>query len=124
MVKDSENFNGFSSKRSAEAFEYASKLFREDPVAFEEYRLKTIEECISKLPEKRQQRARGLQFRIDNEMRKIKNPLARAAKMNSLMIESLMKLNGLFDIATGKAELEEPKQKANVLPFSRKTTEE
>lgn len=123
MVNDSENFNGFSSKESAEAFDKLSRLFQDDPEAFEEYRLKVIEECISKLPEERQQRARGLQFRINNEMRKIKNPLARAARMNSMMIESLMELDGVFKVATGQAELPEPGDKADVLPFARKTTE-
>ncbi len=124
MVNDSENFNGFSSKRSADAFEHASKLFQENPEAFEEYRLKTIEECISRLPAEKQQRARGLQFRIDNEMRKIKNPLVRATKMNSMMIESLIKLDGVFKVATGKRKLEGPTEKADVLPFARKTPEE
>ncbi len=124
MENDSENFNGFSSKESKQAFDRLSNLFLDDPKAFEEYRLKVIEECISKMRPESQQRARGLQFRIDNEMRKIKNPLVRAAKMNSMMIESLMELDGLFKVATGQAELPKPKDKADVLPFARKTTDE
>lgn len=124
MGKDSEKFNGFSSKEKAAAFDKLSKLFQDDPEEFEKYRQMVIEEFIRKLPEERQQRARGLQFRIDNEMRKIKNPLARAAKMNSMMIESLMELDGLFKVALGGAELPEPTEKADVLPFARKTTEE
>lgn len=124
MANDSESYGGFSNKESAEAFEKLSKLFQDDPEEFEKYRLMVIEECISKMRPESQQRARGLQFRIDNEMRKIKNPLARAAKMNSMMIESLMKLDGLFKVASGQAELPEPQEKADVLPFARKTTDE
>lgn len=124
MANDSENYSGFSSKKSAQAFEKLSKLFQDDPEEFERYRQMVIEECISKMRPESQQRARGLQFRIDNEMRKIKNPLARAAKMNSMMIESLMELDGLFKVASGQAELPEPGEKADVLPFARKTTDE
>jgi len=124
MGKDSENFNGFSSKESAAAFDKLSKLFQDDPEAFEEYRKGVIEEFINKLPEDRQQRARGLQFRIDNEMRKIHDPLARAARMNSMMIESLMELEGLFKVVLGDKELPEPTEKADVLPFERKAPED
>jgi len=124
MAIDSENYNGFSSKASAECFDRLSQLFLDDPVAFEEYRLNVIEECISKLPEERQQRARGLQFRIDNELRNIKNPLVRAARLNSMMIESLMKLDGLFKVASGQDTLPKPNEKADVLPFALKTTDE
>jgi len=124
MGKDSETFNGFSSKESSEAFDKLAKLFQDDPEEFEKYRQMVIEEFINKLPEERQQRARGLQFRIDNEMRKIKNPLARAAKMNSMMVESLMELEGLFKVVLGGAELPEPAERADVLPFARKNTED
>lgn len=123
MANDSENYNGFSSKESAQAFEKLAKLFQEDPEEFEKYRLMVIEECISKMRPESQERARRLQFRIDGEMRKIKNPLARAAKMNSMMIESLMELDGLFKVATGQAELPKAGKKADVLPFARKTTD-
>ncbi len=124
MANDSENFGGFSNKDGAEAFEKLSKLFQDDPEEFERYRQMVIEECISKMRPESQQRARGLQFRIDNEMRKIKNPLARAAKMNTMMIESLMELEGLFKVATGQAEIPEEPERADVLPFARKTTED
>jgi hypothetical protein len=124
MANDSENYGGFSNKEGANAFEKLSKLFQDDPEEFEKYRQMVIEEFINNLPEERQQRARGLQFRIDNEMRKIKNPLARAAKMNSMMVDSLMELQGVFKVALGGTELPEPTEKADVLPFARKTTED
>jgi len=124
MANDSENFGGFSNKDGAEAFEKLSKLFQDDPEEFERYRQMVIEECISKMRPESQQRARGLQFRIDNEMRKIKNPLARAARMNTMMIESLMELEGIFKVATGQAEIPEEPESADVLPFARKTTED
>jgi len=124
MANDTENYGGFSNKEGAEAFEKLSKLFQDDPEEFEKYRQMVIEEFINNLPEDRQQRARGLQFRIDNEMRKIKNPLARAAKMNSMMVDSLMELQGVFKVALGQAEIPEEPERADVLPFARKTTED
>jgi hypothetical protein len=44
--------------------------------------------------------------------------------MNSMMVDSLMELQGVFKVALGGTELPEPTEKADVLPFARKTTED
>jgi len=48
------------------------------------YKEKLIEDFISSLPEERQQRLRQLQWKIDGELRKYKDPIARMNKMIEL----------------------------------------
>lgn len=60
---------------------------------FERQKKQMIEDYISSLPEERQLKVRQEQWKIDNVMRKCKNPLVRAQKMYNLMMESFNELN-------------------------------
>lgn len=56
-------------------------LYEEDPEQFEEQRQFLIQRTIEDFPEEYRQRAYGLQFRLDAQLRKYKNPVARMNKM-------------------------------------------
>jgi len=83
-------------------FDKLRKMYEEDPEAWEEYRKAAIEDSISLLPEEHQLRARQFQFQIDAKMRKIVDPKVRAAKANTMMIDSLLELNEKLNELIGK----------------------
>lgn len=53
------------------------------------YKSKLIEDYISSLPEERQQRLRQLQWKIDGELRKYKDPIAKMNRMTELFWEGV-----------------------------------
>ncbi len=79
-------------------FEEWKKLFETDPKAFEEKRRKAIERCIASAgsPEK-QKRLGQLQWQIDGEIRKCKNPLEACVKLNSILIDQVYREGGFLD---------------------------
>lgn len=56
-------------------------LYEKDPVRFESLRREIIATTINSFPEKFQQRAYGIQFTLDCELDRIKNPVARMNRM-------------------------------------------
>lgn len=75
------------------SFDELKELIETDEEQAEEYRVALIQDFISTLPEERQQRMRAFQWRLDQEMRKIKNPLVRAQFVFGCMMDSLMKMD-------------------------------
>lgn len=89
-----------------------ARLWRENPDKAEEYHRAIIEDFILGLPEDKQERARGIQWRIDQELRKYTDPIARMNRMCELMFESFFELD---DALQGKMLKNKPK--AKVLDF-------
>ncbi len=73
-------------------FEVLSKMAKEDPKGLEELRLKVINSIIDSAPEHHQRKLRGLQFKIDMEREKAKNPMAACIKISQMMHESFTQL--------------------------------
>lgn len=79
-------------------FDQWKKLYETDPKEFERKKREAIEECITSAgsPEQ-QQKLRQLQWNIDAEVRKCKNPLEACIKLYSMLIEQVYKEGGFLD---------------------------
>ena len=64
-----------------------SSVYKEDPQEFEERRKQIIEQTINSFPEEYRQRAKGLQFTIDCQLRRYKDPIMRMNKMVEIFWE-------------------------------------
>lgn len=104
-------------------FERWARVAKENPSQFEAMRRQAIEEVISRAPQGQQQRLRCLQWRIDQERRLAKNPLAACIRISRMMWESVAAPGGLLDSLKG---LEKPAEQqarfsplatADVVPF-------
>nr|WP_256435606.1 DUF3135 domain-containing protein [Aliikangiella sp. G2MR2-5] len=63
-------------------------LNEEDPEAFEQRRLKWINQTIEAAPEDYQQRLRGLMFQVDMKRKQAKNPLQACILISQMMWQS------------------------------------
>jgi hypothetical protein len=101
-----------------------SYLAKTDMQAFEDKRRHTIDQAILRLSSERQQRLRGLQWRIDQVRERASNPMAACLEISSMMWDSLLGENGLLEAINSLGEAEnirtyqqqEP-QTATILPF-------
>jgi len=104
-------------------FDEWRQLAETDPEAFEARRQQAIESLITAVPSKRQQRLRGLQWRVDMERRKASDPLLGCRKVFGMMWHSVYGDNGLLQAlndlpASRLRKLSPPaRQKARVLAF-------
>jgi len=73
-------------------FDELKKLAEQDPERLETLRQQWVEETISDAPEQFQRRLRGLQFQIDMEREKAKNPVSACIRVSKMMHDSLAKL--------------------------------
>ena len=79
-------------------FDEAVVLARQDPEAYEQYRLDAIEALISSASRKNQQHLRRLQWRIEQERKRAPNPTAACVKIYQMMWDSFSGDNGFVDI--------------------------
>lgn len=77
-----------------EEFEYWANLSKTDPARFEAERLAEIEKVISQAPAKRQNGLRQLQWRIDVERRRAKNPTDAMVRLQRMMWRQFYSENG------------------------------
>jgi hypothetical protein len=70
-------------------FAHWMQLAGTNPERFERARQAAIEELIEAAPPGRRERLRGLQWRIDQERRRARTPLAACLRLSSLMRDSL-----------------------------------
>jgi hypothetical protein len=78
-------------------FEHWAQLAITDPEAFEDRRSHLIEAFISSAPIERQQRLRGLQWRIDQIRRTAHTPLAACIRISRMMWDSVLGAGGLHE---------------------------
>ena len=67
-----------------EIIEDLERLFKKNPERFEDLRKEIINQAINSYPEEYRQRARGIQFGLDFELNKHKNPAMRMNRMVEL----------------------------------------
>ena len=79
-------------------FDEAAALARQDPEAYEQYRLDAVEALITRASMKNQQHLRRLQWRIDQERKRAPNATAACVKIYQMMWDSFAGDNGLVDI--------------------------
>ena len=93
-------------------------VYDQDPVHFEKLRGQVIDMTITHLPEEFQKRARGLQFVIDSELSKYKDPVSRMNRMVELFWEKFHEFNAAVNDPAGTTlEREKKKKKAKVFPL-------
>ncbi len=66
-------------------FDKWARLAQQDPTAFEALRKEIIEEVIKGFPLDQQRGLEGLQFHIDMERRKSKNPMDSCIRLSNMM---------------------------------------
>ena len=89
-------------------FDEWKALAEKDPEAFEQQRQQAIEHMITSVPQERQQRLRGLQWRVDVERAKYKNALMGCRQAFNMMWDSVYSEHGLqralnFDLPQHRA---------------------
>lgn len=78
-------------------FDTWSALARNDPQTFEKLRLAAIHAAIEGAPEANRERLRRLQWRIDQERRLARTPLAACIRISRMMWRAVLGPNGLSD---------------------------
>jgi hypothetical protein len=81
-------------------FTYWSNLAKTDPERFERERKEAIEAVILQAPLEKQQRLRGLQWRIDMERSRANNPLSACIRLNKMMMDFAFSDKGLPRMAS------------------------
>jgi len=76
-------------------------LASRNPEEFEAERRKVLEAVIARAPEKRRQRLRGLQWRVDQVRGRSSSPMAACISLADMMWESFAGENGLRDVLHG-----------------------
>lgn len=78
-------------------------LASRDPAGFEAKRRLLLDEVIARAPEKRRQRLRGLQWRVDQVRGRSPTPLVACIRLSDMMWESFAGENGLVDALRGRS---------------------
>ena len=81
-------------------FDTWSAMARTDPQTFEKMRLGAIQAAIDSAPEANRERLRRLQWRIDQERRLARTPLAACVGISRLMWRAVVAQNGLNERLT------------------------
>lgn len=104
-------------------FDDLVELASSDPDRLETLRRLLIEDLIEHAPDNQRQRLKGLQFTIDMERRRAKNPVQCCVRMSQLMFdrvadlrESLLELNGQPTPTRS--------EQGSVVPFTRRKPED
>lgn len=97
------------------SFDTLLLMARQDPEGLEQLRQRLCEQIISRhADEHRQQRLRGLVWRIEQERRRARTPLAACVRMHGLMLDAMQQLNDAFNNPPAT-----PAGEATILPFDR-----
>jgi len=76
-------------------FDSWSEMARTDPDAFERMRLAAIDSVIESAPAENQERLRRLQWRIDQERRLARTPMAACLRISRMMWRTVLGEGGL-----------------------------
>ena len=107
-------------------FDFWRQLAEKDPESFEKHRAQLIHSVIESSPAFLHKRLRGLQWRIDMEIRRSKNAMDSCLRINRMMMDSVYEKNGLLESIrnlmdhTGHRR-SEPLAYADVIPIRRKS---
>lgn len=106
-------------------FEDLLKLAKDDPDQLEALRQSLVQELIDETQGDQKRRLEGLQFRIDMERRRSKNPIQSCVKLSKMMHDSVQRLSShLSEIKTGQMAVTEPlhtqESVADVISFESK----
>ena len=83
-------------------FDYWMELAEKHPEEFERQRQQEIQDIIDSAPEYMKKRLNGLQWRIDAEIKRAKNPMDACIRVNRIMMEMLFGKNGFIEVLTSQ----------------------
>ena len=103
-------------------FDQWRALAEHDPAAFEAAREAAIEKLIQQIPEDRQRRLHGLQWRIDTVRSMAPNPTAAFLTLSEMMWDSFYRQQMMLKRLLGEEQQgsrpePRPSQSSNVVPF-------
>jgi len=94
-------------------------IYEKHPDRFEKLRKELIEIVIMSYPEKFRKRARGIQFYIEFELNKYKDPVIRMNRMVELFWDKFYEFNSTINDPAGIAfDLEKNNKKGKILPLN------
>lgn len=106
-------------------FEAFSEAAKDDEDRFEDMRQQLIEELIASAPERSRDRLRCLQWRIDQERRMAKTPLAACMNISKIMWGNVIGEGGLrehlgelSDLLQGQVEDRPARESCQILAFA------
>ncbi|WP_108125563.1 DUF3135 domain-containing protein [Saccharospirillum mangrovi] len=107
-------------------FDTLMELANRDPDGLEHLRSSLIRDFIDQAPDNQRQRLQGLQFTIDMERRKAKNPVQSCMRMSQMMHERVTDLcDSLNDFSTLTAVPPvTPSRPAKVIPLRPRSWED
>lgn len=117
--------NKSTERRIIQDFDEWMDLAKNNPDEFEAKRLRKIEAFLSKVPEEKLQRLRGLQWQIDQTRKLAHTPMASCIAISNMMWESAHRLKEhhyeLVDLATSLGEKRHKKipTSAAIIPMNR-----
>lgn len=97
------------------------ELYRTDPDAFESMRKLLIERTIEGFPPQHRSRAFGLQRRLDAELGRFKDPVARMNRMVELFWEGVLHFQEIIADPEKVVRQRRDHTPAQVIPFPKKT---
>jgi hypothetical protein len=93
------------------------ELHRRDPEAFEALRKQIIVEAIEKFPDSHRARAYGLQFRLDHELSRYKDPISRMNRMVEIFWEGVHQFESVISNPTRYLEEKKSGAPGEVIPL-------
>ena len=99
-------------------FDYWMELAKNDPSEFEKQRQEITQAMIEKSPDYMHKRLYGLQWRIDGEIKRAKNPLDACLRIHRMMMNSVYGPDGLIDALKMQSGKIKPNSDGKVLNFS------
>lgn len=111
-------------RRILQDFDEWMELAKNNPEEFEAERIRKIEAFLSKVPEEKLQRLRGLQWQIDQTRKLAHTPMASCIAISNMMWESVHRLKEhhyeFVKLATGQGSelMENAPPSATVIPIA------
>ena len=100
-------------------FDLWADLAKTDSKAFEAKRSEYLEKALLKIPTAKRERARCLQWKIDQVRNQADTPMSACVKISEMMWDSLVGRGGLSDaLKQISTEKPEPLPQAKILSFS------
>jgi len=86
-------------------FDTMMSMAKDNPDGFERLRQQMIDAIINDAPERNRRRLTGLQWRVDQERRLARTPIAACIRMSNMMWESVVGEGGLLEKLNSVNEL-------------------
>lgn len=111
-------------KQELPSFEQLVELAESDPDGLEHLRHALVEDFIQHAPANQRRRLKGLQFVIDMERRRAKNPVQSCIRMSQLMHDRVSILRDTLNDFGNLSAIDDDRPRAPVIPLFGVTRED